>query len=113
MDKLKHITFIKDVRDGSAESSALALDMAIAIAAGGGKGKTLLLEADLNMSYMACGSGLLERTQGRLFTAANVLLNQITLNQAITPFRGVDIIFGNPYKDNIAAIPAGHFTTGS
>jgi len=109
MDKLKHITFIKDIRDDNTESSALALDMAVAIAAGGGKGKTLLLEADLNMSYMACGSGLLERTQGRLFTAANVLLNQITLNQAITPFRGVDIIFGNPYKDNIAAIPTGHF----
>ena len=109
MDKLKHITFIKDVRDGSAESSALALNMAMAIAASGGKGKTLLIEADLNMSEMARDLGLLGKEQGRLFAAADVLLNQITLNQAITPFRGVDIIFGNPYKDNIAAIPAGYF----
>ena len=109
MDRFKHITFIKDVRDDSAGSSALALNMAVTIAANGGKGKTLLIEADLHTDGLTRCAGFSEKRQGKLFTAANVLLNQITLNQAVTPFKGVDIIFGNSYKDNIAAIPAGHF----
>jgi len=110
MDRFKHITFIKDVRDDSAESSALALDMAVAIAAGNdGQRKTLLIEADLNKSVLASCLGLSEGTQSRPFAAANVLLKQITLNQAVTPFKGVDIILGNPYKDNLSAIPAGYF----